>query len=767
MSHSRRSIRGVTVWGILVSALLTDSIAFAQTTPRIESLFPAGARRGTEVEVQLRAEFLPGTGKLATDDGGLSLQPTSSADRFRFSVAADASLGEHHVRLASVQGASSPFPFAVGDLPEVVHFERGKALDLKLPMTANGRLETAGEIDEYGIELAAGKQIVCAATARELRSPLDPMIRVLNAAGNAVAISSPHRSVDALLVFRAPRTERYTIQVFDFQLAGGAGHIYRLTVTDGPWLDYVFPCGASRKSETSATLHGWNLPSPSGTTLALRIPPQSATRYEVTLPGCANRLRIPVGENAELLESEPNDDAEHALPLAMACTINGRLNRADDVDWFAFNAEKGEQFVLSVDSAQLDFPTDLVVAIVNDAGKKVVEIDDVKTSRDPSLSFTATVKGRYFAMLQDRSRRGGADFVYRLHLTRPRPDVAARVNTASLMVHAGKSANLPVVIDRIDGLTDELEVSVLDLPAGVTVVPQSVPAKTPATVELSFVVADKTAPSAKLVRVVVRGKSGSRPTTRAAVIAESAAAVSTDDQLWLAVSPEIPFTLKTTTTILDAPRMAAFLFPVAIDRKEGFTTAVRLVGVEPDRRGTVLPLVGRIAAGENSGSIPLVVQHKTTEGTTHRCRVMGVAEVPGNDGKTYTVFHVAAGSMSLGCQPSLLTMSVDPAIVVCEPGTTQRIAVRLMRRVAMGPVKLRLVLPEGLDGLHCEPVEVGTAANEAILTLRFDKRATIPSRTTVEIQAESLRDDLPIYGTAGFRMERARTALPTQLPLMD
>jgi len=753
MSLRRKYFRCVLVWIGVVLAATSDSNSFAQTTPRIEYLFPAGARRGTEVEVQLGGEFMPDACRLAIAGDGIALQPSTSANRYRMSVAGNADLGAHDVRLASVQGASAPFPFIVGELPEVVHVDRGKTLDLKLPVTANGRLEFAGDIDEYGISLAAGTQIVCAVSARAFRSPVDPMIRVLAPDGKPIAVGSPHRSFDALLVFRAPRAGRYTIQVFDFQLNGGVGHAYRLTVTDGPWLDYVFPCGASRSAETAATLYGWNLPSSSGTTLALRIPPQSTTRYEVTLPGGANRLEIPVGESAESLEVEPNDDAEQACPLPLGSTINGRLGQAEDVDWFAIEAKKGEPFALGVDSAELHFPTDIVVAVVNDAGKKLLETDDVKASRDPSLRFTAPLDGRYFVMLQDRSRRGGADFVYRLHLTSLRPDVTARVNSPSLTVHAGKSTNLPVLIERIDGLSDELEVAAVDLPAGVSAAPQSVPTKTPATVEIPFVVSDKTAPIAKLIRVVVRGKTGSRAIMKSAVIAESPTAAATHDRLWLAVSPEIPFTLKTTATILDAPRMAAFPFPVTVERKEGFTAPIRLVGVEPDRRGTVVPLEGRVASGESSGSIPLVIQHKTIEGTTHRCRVMGVAEVLGIDGKAYAVFHVATGSMSIGCQPSLLTMTVDPPIVVGEQGTTQRLEVRLMRRAAMGPIKLRLNPPDGVVGLDCDSVEVGADANLAVLTLRVADQAKLPPRTTIEVKAESSQNGLPIYGTTSFRME--------------
>ena len=162
-----------------------------------------------------------------------------------------------------------------------------------------------------------------------------------------------------------------------------------------------------------------------------------------------------------------------------------------------------------------------------------------------------------------------------------------------------------------------------------------------------------------------------------------------------------------------------FPFPVTVVRKEGFTGPVRLVGVEPDRRGTLVPLAGQIAAGSDVGSIPLVLQHKVTEGTTHRCRVMGVAEVPGDDGKMYAVFHVAAGNMSIGCQPSLLTMTAEPAIVVWRPGETQHVEVQLMRRTAMQPITLRLAPPDGVVGIECEPVEISVDQDRAVLALRF------------------------------------------------
>ncbi len=748
MPSNRQRVRWV-VGGIgLALSFASGSIACAQTTPKIEFLFPPGAQRGTEVEVQFGGEYMPDACRLTSAGQALTLTPTSVANRYRFSVAADAAAGPQEIRLSSVQGASSPFPFLVGELPEVVHGDRREPLELKLPVTANGRLDSASHIDEYAVTLAAGTQVVCAAATRAIRSPLDPMIRLLDAEGKTVAVSFPHRTADALLVFRASKAGRYTIQVFDFQMAGGAKYAYRLTVTDGPWLGYAFPAGLARDTETAVTVYGWNLPSPLGNSLVMQAAPQPPGRYELKLPGCVNRLRLPVGENPELLEAEPNNVAEQAVSLPFPATANGRLSEPGDVDFFAFTAKKGERFALDVAASEMQFPVDPVLAVVAENGKTLIEIDDTKTSRDPSLRFTAPADGKYFVSIRDRSSGGGEDYLYRLHLSVIRPGLTARVNTSSLMLPSGQTTNLPVSIERVDGLADELELTAVDLPAGVAVKPQIVPAKTPATVQLPFTVADNTAPSAGLVRIVVRNPKAEAASERSVAIADSPSGL-----LWLAVSPEIPFTLKITGPILDGPRLAAFPFPVKVERKAGFTGAIRLVGVEPDRRGTLIPLAGEIAADHDVGSIPLVLQHQVTEGTTHRCRVMGVADVLGNDGKTYAVFHVAPGAMSIGCQPSMLTLAAEPAIVIGRPGETQRVEVQLMRRGAMQPITLRLAPPAGVVGIECEPVEASIDQDRVVLTLRFAPKVALPSRATIEIKAESSHEGLPIYGTTSFRLE--------------
>lgn len=737
---------------------MSAAIAQAQPTPRLRFLFPPGAQRGTAVEVQVGGEYLPGPGRLTSADDRIAIEPGRDEDHRRLIVPAAAEPGPGELRLSTVQGASAPFPFVVGELSELLHREGPEPHAIEdLPVTVNGRLEADGDLDEYALKLAPGDQVVCAATTRKILSPVDPLLRLLDADGRVVAESFANRSADGLLVYRSPRGGRYRLQLYDFQMNGGAEYVYRLTLTLGPWLEYTFPAGVSQTATTSLAVYGWNLPTKNGEPLILPVPPQTGDRFELSVAGAANRLSLPVSMGPSTLESEPNDDASQAVALSSPATIDGRLDLPGDVDTFVIQAAKKERIAIDIEAAELDFPLDSVLTVRDETGKQLAEVDDSKTSRDPSLRFIAPADGRYFVSLRDRVRGTGPHYVYRMHVTAPQPRVTARVNATSLLVPTGQTVNLPVLVDRIDGLEGELEVTALDLPKGVSVTPQPVPAKTPATVQLPLVADAKAFPDGRLVTIVVRSKPSENATAAVEIerarIAESAAATHTSGALWLAVGPEVPFTLKISSTILDAPRLAAFPFPVEVVRKEGFVGPIRLVGVEPDRRGTLKPLVGEVAAESTSGSIPLVLQQQVIEGTTHRCRVMGIAEVRGSDGKMYPVFHIAAGNMSLGCQPGWLTLTAQPQIVAWKPGATQEIEVRLSRRVSMQPIQLSLEGTDDIPGLECRPVEVPGDADRATLRIRFSDAPALPRRTTLVIVAESAHDGLPVFGKVGVRVE--------------
>ena len=172
--------------------------AIAQTTPRIEHLFPAGAQRGQKVEIQLGSEFVPGVCQITfTGDGGSAAGPVKDNQFSLGPSPPTPSFRSCGVRLSSVSRQFRPAsPFFIGDLPEVISTNHPTPLELKLPVTVNSRLNAPGDVDEYVIPLAANEQLVCALATRAIRSPVDAVVRLLDADRKIVATSIRHRSAD-------------------------------------------------------------------------------------------------------------------------------------------------------------------------------------------------------------------------------------------------------------------------------------------------------------------------------------------------------------------------------------------------------------------------------------------------------------------------------------------------------------------------------------------------------------------------------------------
>src|SRR6266542_3612683 len=132
----------------LAVALWAPSSATA-APPDVTYLYPAGARRGTTVEVTAAGTFerWPVGGWASTR--GVEVKASKQRGQLTVTVAADAQPGVCWIRLHDEQGASSLRPFLIGTLPEVLerepNDEPAKAQSLGAGnVTVNGRLEKPG-----------------------------------------------------------------------------------------------------------------------------------------------------------------------------------------------------------------------------------------------------------------------------------------------------------------------------------------------------------------------------------------------------------------------------------------------------------------------------------------------------------------------------------------------------------------------------------------------------------------------------------------------
>jgi hypothetical protein len=120
-------------------------------------------------------------------------------------------------------------PFASGNL--IV--EPDNVTDpLTLPATVTGHIAAAGEVDAYHIQGTKGQSLRIAVAARGLDSPLDPVLKVLDADGKVLKEEDDigRDEFDAATTFEVPADGAYQVQVADRFSHGGERYFYLLTI---------------------------------------------------------------------------------------------------------------------------------------------------------------------------------------------------------------------------------------------------------------------------------------------------------------------------------------------------------------------------------------------------------------------------------------------------------------------------------------------------------------------------------------------------------
>lgn len=127
---------------------------------------------------------------------------------------------------------SVPHVFPLSDLPETVAASGTQPTPLTLPAAVTGKLATRTAEARYSIAGKKGDRWSIAAGARRYGSPLDVMVRVVNADGKELARNDDlPGTTDAGLEFTVPADGTYQLIVADAAGAGGnPTSLYRLTV---------------------------------------------------------------------------------------------------------------------------------------------------------------------------------------------------------------------------------------------------------------------------------------------------------------------------------------------------------------------------------------------------------------------------------------------------------------------------------------------------------------------------------------------------------
>ncbi len=448
--------------------------------PQLKHLLPSGAARGKTVEVTAIGTFPKWPVKVWVDRQGVQVEAAEAKGKLKVTVDPKADVGVYRIRVHDDQGASALRPLLVGSLPEALEKEPNDTLQqpqvIEQPATVNGKLAKAGDVDAYSVELRRGQTLVAAMDAnRWLGSPMDGVLQICNTDGFVLAQNDDGRGIDPLVVFQVPRDGTYLIRTFAFPLtpnssirfAGGDDFVYRLTVTTGAFVDHAFPLALADGSSTKPKLklHGWNIPPD----LQEMAQPTVADHSAVMLggPQFASTLRLPI-QKLPLVVADEQAAAQQPQEITLPVVISGRLEADRDEDTFGFSATKGQKLVFRAEANSLGYPTDPLLRIHDANGKMLKEIDDVSKQRDCKLDFTVPADGAYRLSIQNRFRSGGFRHVYRLTVQVAQPDFQLTLAAGEFIATVGKPLEIPITINRQHGYNQEIEISAVGLPEGVT-----------------------------------------------------------------------------------------------------------------------------------------------------------------------------------------------------------------------------------------------------------------------------------------------------------
>ena len=450
--------------------------------------------RGQSSQIRLIGE--PGTLPLRAwcDDEELLIRLAETGDTLTVTAMPDARQGLRWIRLYNADGAAALKPFFVGVLRESPEQEPndtcGDAQQQTLPVVVNGVLSSAGEVDTLQVSIHSGRTLIASVEAnRSLRSPMDGVLQLVSESGFVVAQNDDHHGFDPQIVYTATRTGTYYVRLFAFpvqpnssiRFAGAADYVYRLTLTDGPFVDHVFPertdvfpsmpravgWNLDRANELPTELPGTHTVRPIPVSAAMRQTDADAAgeRFPAVFrrfPGCADDTGA-----ADFTERTVGRDSPPVLqPPALIC---GHLAVSGERDRYRFVAAGADSLRLSALSRAFDAPLDAVLRLYDDEGELICESDDgSRDDADPSLVWTVPDDGEFLVEVSDRFAHGGPEYVYLLSVARAAPRLALSTDNDHYTLNPGQALTIRVNVDRLNGFADNVTIGATSLPKGIT-----------------------------------------------------------------------------------------------------------------------------------------------------------------------------------------------------------------------------------------------------------------------------------------------------------
>jgi hypothetical protein len=578
--------------------------ATAVAAPGLNRIEPPAGKQGSEIEITISGTELDEPQELFFEEGRIAVKGMAAEKenvvKATLSIPADCPLGPHRLRLRTAEGLSELRMFHVHGSEQSTEQEPDNDIASALPVVPGAAVwGTLGneDVDVYKLHMPAGGRIAALVEAVALdQQMLDPHLELVDAEGFTIAACDDHLLVaqDAALAATVDKEGDYFLRIRETTYGGGNG-IYLLHVGDFPVPHVAWPPGGT----AGAPLDPEWLGDPAGAfkgQVTLASPGlDGVCRVRPSRDGRQSPMAVPLRVTAApiVIEAEAGNEPEQAAKATAACAIAGRMDAADDVDWFRIEAPKGSKWKVTGWGRRLGSPVDLVVNVHRDDAKRQrITGNDDTGGPDSLVEVTVPDEGAFLLRVNDFQQRGGARFVYWIDVEPLAPSVMVSVPPAQTKTQQ----RLVVAVPRGNRMAlffnaartecgDPVTLDFSGLPAGVTAV--SAPFEQPAPGGLVvFEAAPDATVGTAMAAVRVLKAAGAAATPVGAMLQGTEMVygepnrepyrIALGDRLAVAVVEEAPVALELEPPAGPIARRGLLELKVKVHRDEGFDGKIRL-----------------------------------------------------------------------------------------------------------------------------------------------------------------------------------------------
>ncbi len=449
---------------------------------QLDRFFPPAVGVGQSTEIKVEGKFPEWPIELSTDCEDVSVRATEKSGQVLVEAKKTATPGVVWVRGLDKTSASALVPLLIESLEPVAEVEPnetlGDATQVDLPCVVTGRLSKSGEVDTFRLAVKAGETLVLSVIANQLlQSPMDAVLQLVDQKGHVLAQADDQRGLDPQLVFEVERDQILFARLFAFPetpnstigFAGAATFVYELRMTTDAFVDHVLPLdqhltAVAGGGVVGGVVQGWNLPDGP---VARNGKANQFGGSAIFLPNALGwqYLEGDVARGNEFFET-----AEITFLENTPCSYSGRIAAAGEIDRVRLAVTKGKKYRVDVHARRSGMILDSVLRVVDlKDGKQIGRNDDVTRGKyDARVDFTAKQDGRVEVQISDLVDGFGMRHAYTVVVSVVEPSVEVTVAEDHFALKVGESLEIPVTIGRRDGYASKLQVSVAELPPGIT-----------------------------------------------------------------------------------------------------------------------------------------------------------------------------------------------------------------------------------------------------------------------------------------------------------